>query len=138
MATNQSPAVRTRKFGLRPVDATYEPCQHVLSTAFSRFQVAVNVLIRHGVRFHPCSFETDGLQAVKRFYNKITKIQRVKNELSHVGLRERVLRCAAQPGPPMECQDGKTRRKPVSLEQLQLVNERFMNVFEDPGDPDQE
>ena len=97
MATNESTAVRTRKFGLRAADATHEPCQHVLSTAFSRFQVAGNILIRHGVRLHPDTFANDGLQAVKRFYNKMKKMPRVKHELSNVGVRERLLRCAAQP-----------------------------------------
>jgi IS605 OrfB family transposase len=137
MTIKESTAVQTRKFGLRPVDAGHEPCQHVLSTAFSRFQVAVNVMIRHGVRLHSSNFEGKGTQAPKRFYNRITRMARVKNELSNVGVRERLLRCAAQPA-YFAIREFKTRASLIPLLVDLIVSKHDIERFlgrDFPADP---
>jgi transposase len=128
MAKKKSTVVLTRKFGLRAKDAGHEPCQHVLSTAFSRIQAATNAMIRAGVHLPSSNFEGDGLQAMKRFYNKIKKGARFKRELSNAGLRERALRCAAQPA-YFAIREYKTRQSLIPLLVDLIVSEPDITCF---------
>lgn len=114
MARKESTVMRTRKFGLRPVDRGRVPFQHVLSTAFSRFQVAVNTLIRCGIHLPWNDFESEGNQAPKRFYNKMVKNPSFKKRLGRTGLRERMYRCAAQPA-YFAIREFKTRSRLIPL-----------------------
>jgi IS605 OrfB family transposase len=134
MAKKKSTVVVTRQFGLRSKDAGHEPCQHVLSTAFSRIQAAANAMIRAGVGLHSSNFDGDGLQAMKRFYNKIKKGTRFKHYLPHAGLLERALRCAAQPA-YFAIREYKTRQSLIPLLVDLIVSEPDITCFLGKGFP---
>jgi len=128
MAKTESTVMRTRKFGLRPVHPGQGPSQQLLSTAFSRFQAAVNTMIRGGMHLPWCDFESEGTQAPKKFYNKMIKNPSFKNKLDRMGLRERMHRCAAQPA-YFAIREFKTRSHLVQLLADLIVSKNDISCF---------
>jgi len=84
--------VLTRKFGLTVLENEMPD----LVPAFIEFEKTVNFLIRQGVNLDAGTFESDGILASKRFYNKIRKTSAVVQFTSKLVLRERAWRCAAE------------------------------------------
>ena len=81
-----------RVFGLKPACASRLPFQHL----FGQFGTVVNAMVKDGLSLNPGVFTSNGLQAAKRFYDKVVKLPGAKVATNSVDLKERACRCAAQ------------------------------------------
>lgn len=88
-----TPLLRTRKFGIRPTP----PGNSITPVDFSKFETAVNRMIRAGVMLENALFAEDSLKAVKIFYDRVRTIPEVLATLVTLGFNDRIRRCAAQP-----------------------------------------
>jgi len=88
-----TPLLRTRKFGICPTP----PGDSITPVDFSRFENAVNRMIRAGVMLENALFAEDSLKAVKVFYDRVRTIPEVLAPFVTLGFNDRTRRCAAQP-----------------------------------------
>lgn len=87
-----TPLLRTRKFGILPTP----PGDSITPVDFSRFEKAVNRMIRAGVMLENDLFAEDSLKAVKLFYDRVRTIPEVLATFVTLGFNDRTRRCAAQ------------------------------------------
>lgn len=77
---------------MKPAGDTRLPFQHL----FGQFGTVVNAMVKGGLTLDPGVFTSNGLQAAKRFYDKVKNLPGVDATIKSVDIKERACRCAAQ------------------------------------------